>query len=79
MRLLILLAKNPKENLLVRLHTEDLIKEIKDFINKRRYSEAISAALTKGNLEKKVKDHELGSIDADAVLSKDKVMWDLKK
>lgn len=79
MRLLILIAKNPKENLLVKLHTEELIKEIKDLINRRLHSEAISAALTKGTLEKRLASHELGGVNADAILSEDKVIWDLKK
>lgn len=79
MRILILLARNPKESLLVKLHTEELVREVKALINKNRHRDAISACLTKGNLEKRIESHKLGNIDADAVLSEDRVVWDLKK
>lgn len=79
MRILVLLAKNPNESLLVRLHTEILIKEVKDLINRRMHSEAISAALTKGRLKKRIARHEMANIDVDAILSDDKVIWNLKR
>lgn len=79
MRLLILLTNNPTESILVKLHTEELTKEVKELINKRRLSSAISVALTKGNFEKTVRRHDLGNVDADLILTEDRVMWDLKR
>jgi len=78
MRLLILLTSSPTESILVKLHTEKLIKEVKELINKRRLSRAISTALTKGDFERTVGRHDLGNIDADLILTEDRVMWDLK-
>ena len=78
MRLLILLAKDSKQNFLIKLHTEELVKEIKELINKRNHSKAIKVALSKGKLEKRIAKREIGNIDADAVLTKDKVIWNLK-
>lgn len=77
MRVLIILSNNPGEGLLVKLHTKELINEIKKLINKRKNSHAIATAIAKGQYEKEVKSHEIYDIDADLILTKENVRWDL--
>lgn len=77
MRVLIILTKNPNRNLLVKLHTEELVKEIKELISKRNHSHAITTALTKGRFEKELRHHEISKIDADLILSEENARWDL--
>jgi hypothetical protein len=77
MRVLILLSSNSKEGFLVKLQTRQLIKELKSLLNKRKKVQAMKAVLTKGNIEKRIINCDISTIDADLILTKDATRWDL--
>jgi hypothetical protein len=77
MKVLLVIARNPYYSLLVRLHTKELIQEIKRLIDRKRHSQAIVKALVKGRFEKKVEDYEMPFLKTDLILSKDSASWDL--
>jgi len=77
MRVLILLSSNSKEGYLVKLQTRQLIKELKSLLNKRKKVQAMKAVLTKGNIEKRIINCDISTIDADLILTKDATRWDL--
>jgi hypothetical protein len=79
MRVLILLSNNPGDGFLVKLHTEELTREIKKLISKRNNSKAMVAALTKGRIEREVGHGEAQSVAAELVLTKERACWDLTK
>jgi len=77
MKVLIVIDHSPKQRFLVKLHTEALIREVIDLIERRRHSQAMVTALSKGRFEKEVDQHELPNVKADLILSKDNASWDL--
>lgn len=77
-RILIVTAENPKRRLLVKLHTNELVDEVKSLINKKKHPQAILSALSKGKVEREVAYNECG-IEADLVLTEDSARWDLVK
>jgi len=79
MRILILLSSNPGDGFLVKLHTQELTREIKKLIFNRNNSKAMVTALTKGKIEREVGHGEAHSVNADLVLSKERACWDLTK
>lgn len=79
MRVLILLSSNPGDGFLVKLHTEQLVREIKGYLAKRNNSKAMVTALTKGRIEREVGHGEAHEVKAELVLTKDRVCWDLTK
>lgn len=79
MRILIILSHNPKDSLLVKLHTQELIQEIKSFLDVRDNSKAMVAALTKGQIEASGGNDDIYSADIDLILTKERASWDLAK
>jgi len=79
MNVLIVIAKEPPQKLLVNLHTEKLKKEVRGLINDRKHTQAIVAALTKGRFEKEIAHEDLKDLQADLILSEYSASWDLKK
>ena len=79
MRILVLLSSNPGDGFLVRLHTEELVREIKELIAGRDHSKAIVTALTKGRIEREVACDRVHSVDAELILTKNRACWDLTK
>ena len=77
MRVLVLLSSNPGDGFLIKLNTEELIREIKKNIVERDNSRAIVNALTKGAIEREIGRHEAQNIDADLVLTRERACWDL--
>jgi len=79
MRILIMLPSNSKQALIVRLHTDELVKEVKRLIGKRKHTQAMVKAIVSGKFEKEVGEDELPGIDADLILSENTACWDLTK
>lgn len=79
MNVLIVIQKEPSQKLLVNLHTEKLRKEVRDLVRGRKHTQAIVAALTKGQFEKEVAHEDLKDLGADLILSEYSASWDLKK
>ncbi len=77
MRVLVLLSNSPKKALLIKLHTEELVKELKEFLGNRQRAKAMKIALAKGNVEKKVRLCDIPITNADLILTKDAARWDL--
>jgi hypothetical protein len=78
-RILIVATKKPKQRFLVKLHTDELIDEVKNLINKRKHSQAMVYALSKGIVEKHLTQHEICHTDANLILTEDAARWDLIK
>ena len=79
MRVLILLSSNPGDGFLVKLHTKELVREVKKYIAKSNNSKAMVTALTKGRIEREVDHGETHDVKAELVLTRDRVCWDLTK
>ena len=77
MRLLIDIAANPRQRFLVKLHKEELVKEIKRLINKRRYSQAIVWALFNGKIEGEMAHGEIPEVGTDLIITEESARWDL--
>jgi len=79
MKVLIVIERSPAQRYLVRLHTDELIREVTDLIKRKRHSRAIMSVLSKGRFEKEVQYHEIPNLKADLILSEDFACWDLTK
>ena len=79
MKILVVVEHSPKQRFLVDLRTEKLAKKVRMLINRKKHSQAIMAALSRGRLEREVEYHELPAIEADLILSENNVSWDIKK
>ncbi len=79
MKVLILIPKEPWQALLVRLHSEELVGEIKKLIGKRKNRKAVVTALVKGKFEKEVEPCEVPALNADLIISEDSARWDVTK
>ena len=79
MKVLIVVKKSPPQRFLVNLHTEKIRSEVRDLINSKRHSEAVTAAFTKGIFERLVNDDEVHRLDADLILSESNASWDLAR
>lgn len=77
MRVLVVLSSNPGDGYLVRLHTEELVREVKRYIDRRNHSKAIITALAKGTVERQVGRNEINSTEADLTLTRDRACWDV--
>ena len=77
-RILIVIDRKPKKRLLVNLHTDELIEEVKNLINNKKNSQAITSAMKKGRVEREVAHNECG-VEADLILTKNSARWDLLK
>lgn len=78
MRILIITTEKPEKRFLVKLHTDELIDEVKNLINSKKNSRAITSALKKGRVEREVAHDECG-VRADLILTKKSARWDLLK
>jgi hypothetical protein len=79
MRMLILLERSPRHRFLVSLHTENLIREIKRLVYRKKYTQAIVTALSKGTFEEEVAAASLPCLQVGLILSEDSASWDLSK
>ena len=79
MRIMIVIPGKLQKLLLVKLETKKLIEEILEHIGHSRHEDAIIAALMKGSFLREVGNSEAPHVEADLILSKTNVMWDLKK
>lgn len=77
MRILVMLSHNPKDSYLVKLHTEELVREIKKLLAKRDNSKAMVTALTKGKIEASGDIDNVYSAHTSLILARDRVSWDL--
>ncbi len=79
MKILIIIGRDLHRSFLIRLHTEQLKREIRNLIIKGNNSLAMATALSKGRFEKEVACDEIYDIKADLLLSVDSVRWDLTR
>jgi hypothetical protein len=63
----------------VELHTDKLVKEVATLVGKRRNSQAIVTALSKGKFQQDVSESEVKNVKADLILTEENVCWDLTK
>ena len=79
MKILVVIRRSPAQRFLVELHTDKLVKEVSKLMARRRHSQAIATALSKGRFEKEVFEGELPGVKADVILTEESVCWDLTK
>lgn len=79
MNVLVVIPKGQSQRLLVRLHTEELKKEVRGLISARKHTQAMVTALTKGRVEREVAHDEVKEVRADLILSEYSASWDLVK
>lgn len=79
MKILIVVEHSPKHRFLVDLRTKKLAKEVKSLVDRKRRSQAIVTALSKGRFEREVADNELPLVEADLILSENNVSWSIAK
>ncbi len=79
MDVLVVIEKSPIQRYLVVLPTEVLIREVRDLINRSRYSQALAVTFVRGKLQRQISEGELPNISADLILSERSAYWDLKK
>lgn len=79
MRVLVIVERSPAKRYLVKLYTEELINEVRQLINQKRHTQAITTVFAKGRLEREVLEEDLPGLDADVILSKDTARWDVTK
>ena len=77
MRLLVDIATKPRQRFLVKLHKKELVKAVKKFVNKKRYSQAIAWALFNGKIEGELVPGEIPGPDADLIITEESARWDL--
>ncbi|MFA4982208.1 MAG: hypothetical protein WC592_07070 [Candidatus Omnitrophota bacterium] len=79
MKILVVIKRSPIQMFLVDLQTAGLVEEVARLIGKRRHSQAIATALSKGRFRKEVTDAELPNTKASFILSEENISWDLTK
>lgn len=77
MKVLIIIERGPRHSFLIKLHTEQLKREIRNLVARRKNPLAIAIALSKGRFEKEVTYNEIQDVKADLLLSENNVSWDL--
>jgi len=77
MKILVVIRRSPAQRFLVNLHTNKLVKEVSTLVAKKRNSQAIVTALTKGKFEREIPETESGKVDADIILTEESVHYDL--
>lgn len=75
MRVLIMVRDGKSAGLLVELHRDELVEEVKALISKRRNSAAMVKAITGGEIREEVHAHNHHLITADLILSYDRASW----
>jgi len=79
MKVLVVIKRSPSKRFLVELHTNKLVKEVARLVGKRKNSQAIMTALSKGRFEREVTDTDLPKVKADIILTEENACWDLMK
>ena len=79
MKVLVVIERDNIYRLLVKLTTQKLIEEVLGLVNKKRHSQAMLSALTKGSFEKEVGYHDMATLKTDMILSEHSASWDLMK
>ena len=77
MRLLVDIATNPRQRFLVRLHKKELVRAVKGFVNRKKYSQAIAWALFNGKIEEELAHEEIPTANADLIITEESARWDL--
>jgi len=77
MHVLVVIRKSPVRRFLVELHTNRLVREVARLAGKRKNSQAIVTALTKGKFEREVGESDLPGVKADLILTEENARWDL--
>jgi len=75
MRLLIEASKNPRYVFLVTLEDKKLRTEVADLLAKRKNSEAMAMAISRGKFGGQVDDLEVPGLSVDLIISEDRVSW----
>ena len=65
-----------RKKILVKLHTQELIKDVKGLIERRKHSEAINIAIQKGKFERDVGTDEFENLGTDLILRENSAHWD---
>ena len=79
MRILVILPDDPPKKVLVELSDRQHIRNVKDLIKRKVYSEAIEIVLQKGNPGKEIRADEVEKLRADLILQEDSAYWDFKR
>jgi hypothetical protein len=79
MKVLVVIRRSPPQRFLVELHTDKLVKKVATLVGKRRNSQAIVTALSKGKFQQDVSESEVKNVKADLILTEENVCWDLTK
>ena len=79
MKVLVVIRRSPAQRFLVDLHTSKLVKEVAALVSKKRNSQAIATALSKGKFEREVMEGELPTVKADIILTEENICWDISK
>jgi len=79
MRVLVVIQRSPAQRFLVELHTNTLVKEVARLMAKRKNSQAIATALSKGRFNQEVMEGELPKVKADLILTEKSASWDILK
>lgn len=77
MRVIIMDHSNEGYAYLIKLHTNELINEIKSLVSKSLNEKAMESAITNGRFEGVFYPEAMGHITADMILSRTGVSWDL--
>jgi len=75
MRLMIEASKNPRYIFLVTLENKKLRSEVADLLSRRRNSEAMAMAISRGRFGGQVDDMDAQGISVDLIISEDRVSW----
>ena len=79
MKVLIVIKRSSPRRFLVELHTNELMKEVSTLIGRRKNSQAIMTALSRGRFKKEISERELPGIKADFILTEENACWDMTK
>lgn len=79
MKILIVIQRSPVQRFLVDLQSAKLVEEVSRLIGRKRHSQAIVTALSKGRLEREVEPADLPKVRASFILTEENVSWDVTK
>jgi len=77
MKVLVIIEAQNSRRFLITLQKDELIREVKRLIARKKHTQAILAALVKGKFEKEILGYELHNLEADLILSESAASWDL--
>lgn len=79
MKILIVIQRSPVQRFLVDLQSAKLVEEVSRLIGRKRHSQAIVTALSKGRLEREVALADLPKVKASFILTEENISWDVTK